>query len=94
MRRGIRCFTDSGKMKKARYVKVVNWVTKAWEFVKESVIVSDLRQANEKIQSKNDVSNDVNSDSSNSDCDDPMNDEELFKLFNSDSDTSNFDEFE
>lgn len=36
-------FTNSGKMKKATYIEVVNWVAKA--LVKESVIITGFREA-------------------------------------------------
>lgn len=65
-------FINSGRMRKATYVKVVNWVAKTWESVKESVVITGFIEV-ELISPKNDTSLDDNLDSSDNDCDDLIN---------------------
>lgn len=59
---------NSSKMRKMTYVKIVIWITKAWESVKVSVVILGFREE-QIISPKNDISFVVNSDSSDTECD-------------------------
>lgn len=91
MREGMHSYTKSGRMKKATYEKVAEWVSKSWRSVKVSTIISGFAKANI-------ISPDCDNTSESSESDESdfteVSDDELLKLFHSDSDISDFDGFE
>lgn len=96
MRNGTHSFTKSGHMRKATYEEVAEWVSNSWKKVKSTIIVSGFTEANI-VTSDSEVfpeSQPLDSDDEDSDVDDPIiSDDEILKLFNSESELSDFDGF-
>lgn len=91
MAEGEHDYTTSGKMRRASYAKICEWIKEAWEEVSVKTIINSFKKA--KIIDKNDYSSDGESSVSENDGNDLP--EELLNLFESgNSDTSDFDGFE
>lgn len=90
MSEGLHTFTKSGKMRRASYVEVAEWVDKAWRnvtsgTVKSGFIKADIISESEELD-----------DSCESESEDELSDtlpEDILELFNSDSEDSDFDGF-
>lgn len=96
MSEGLHSFTKSGKLRRATYEDVAQWVDAAWKAIKKSTIISGFREA-EILTSENELSaagednyDDEEEDDTDLDC--SIN-EDILNLFNSDSDESDFDGF-
>lgn len=91
MSEGLHSFTTTGKMRRASYEEVARWVDSSWKSIKKSTILSGFKEAG--IISENPVE-EICDDNEDSDADSNNIDDFLLKLFNSDSEDSDFDGFE
>lgn len=97
MSEGLHSFTKSGKLRRASYEDVAQWVDAAWKAVKKSTIIAGFREA-EILTSENVLSTAVednydDEDENDTDLDSSIN-EDILNLFNSDNDESDFDGFD
>ena len=84
-------YTKGGKMPRVLYSEICQWIKEAWDAVSDKTIVNSFKKA--KIIDINFLDDDdYKSPASNNDVNDLL--EELLQLFNSDSETSDFDGFQ
>jgi transposase-like protein len=89
MTQGIHSFTDGGRMRRASYAEVAQWVKTAWEAVEESTIKNAFKKC-EIVQNCN-IDEEENYDD---DDDDFLLNDNVLDLFLSDTDDSEFEGFE
>lgn len=94
MASGLHQYTKGGNLKKASYAKVAKWVSAAWNAVQPSIIVSGFSEA-EIISDRPSEVVVMNADEELvlDSSDDDLNDEELLRMFQSESEDSYFDGF-
>lgn len=89
MAEGHHSYTKSGKMRRASYAKICEWIKEAWDEISENTIKNSFKKAKIVDEIDYDCSSD---DESADECDTNLP-EELLKLFESDSESSDFDGF-
>lgn len=94
MTSGLHDYTKSGHMKRASYSEVSKWVDNAWKSIKKKTIISGFRKA--EILQETDISDssDDGSDSAAENDGENELDEQLLRLFHSDSEESEFEGFD
>ncbi|XP_039542042.1 uncharacterized protein LOC120489360 isoform X3 [Pimephales promelas] len=94
MTRGEKSFTKTGRIRRATYGQVCQWVLTAWNNVKKSTIINAFRKAGllrVEEGSAGDLPPDESDESDNEN--NPTSDEAILRLFNSDTEGEDFDGF-
>ena len=97
MTSGEKSFTKTGRMRRATYGQVCQWVLTAWSIVKKSTIINGFRKAGLLRAEEGSVSSAENLPPDESDESDnenhPTSDEAILRLFNSDTEGDDFSGF-
>ena len=94
MTSGEKSFTKMGRMPRATYGQVCQWVLTAWSIVKKSTIINGFRKAGllrveeGSMSSAGNLPPDESDESDNEN--DPTSDEAILRLFNSDTEGDDF----
>lgn len=94
MTSGEKSFTKTGRMRRATYGQVCQWVLTAWSIVKKSTIINGFRKAGllrVEEGSAGDLPPDESDESDNEN--DPISREAILRLFNSDTEEDDFSGF-
>ena len=94
MTSGEKSFPKMGRMRRATYGQVCQWVLTAWSIVKKSTIINVFRKAgllHVEEGSAGDLPPDESDESDNEN--DPISDEAILRLFNSDTEGDDFSGF-
>uniref|UniRef100_A0A8C7QPE1 DDE-1 domain-containing protein n=1 Tax=Oncorhynchus mykiss TaxID=8022 RepID=A0A8C7QPE1_ONCMY len=95
MTSGEKSFTKTGRMRRATYGQVCQWILTAWSIVKKSTIINGFRKAGllrvVKGSSAGNLPPDESDESDNEN--DPTSDEAILRLFNSDTEGDDFSGF-
>lgn len=93
MTSGEKSFTKTGRMRRATYGQVCQWILTVWSIVKKSTIISGFRKAG-LLRVEEGSAGDLPPESDESDNEnDPISDEAILRLFNSDTEGDDFSGF-
>ncbi|CAI9716323.1 pogo transposable element with KRAB domain [Octopus vulgaris] len=87
MTSGEKSFTKTGRMRRASFTQVCQWILNAWSHVKTSTITNGFRKAGLLLDEEDRVC------SSESDNEEAEVSDEIMRLFNSDTEEEDFDGF-